>query len=56
MSELLTDEEMEQLKPAQGAIFPSPIPTIPISNGEFMPGPQTECPAQSRGAHSGIVE
>jgi predicted TIM-barrel fold metal-dependent hydrolase len=42
MSELLTDEEMQQLKPAQGAIFPSPIPTHPISNGEFMPGRQTD--------------
>lgn len=41
MSELITDEEMEQLKPAKGAIFPSPIPTYPISNGEFMPGSQT---------------
>ncbi|HLY04754.1 MAG TPA: hypothetical protein VKR31_03305 [Rhizomicrobium sp.] len=40
MSEYLTQEDMEQLEPAS-RMFPSPIPTQVVSNGEFMPGAQT---------------
>ena len=40
MSEYLTPEELERLEPAAG-MFPSPVPTQLVSNGEFMPAGQT---------------
>ncbi len=40
MSEFLTDEDRAQLRSAAIA-FPSPVPTVAISNGEFFPAPQT---------------
>ncbi len=40
MSEYLSSEDMAQLKPAAQA-FRSPIPTQVVSNGEFMPAPQS---------------
>ncbi len=36
MSEYLSDDELAELERA-----PSPIPTHPISNGEFSPGSRT---------------
>ena len=45
MSEYLNPEGLELLQPAHTA-FPSPIPTQVVSNGEFMPGPQTPAQAQ----------
>ena len=37
----LTDEEIAELRPAQEAIFPSPIPTRVVASDEFAPIPQT---------------
>ena len=37
----LTDEEIAELRPAQEAMFPSPIPTRVVSSDEFAPIPQT---------------
>ncbi len=42
----LSDEDLKSLAAAEDAIFPSPIPTQMISNGEFNPLPQT--PEQKR--------
>ena len=39
---LLSERELQSLKPAQEAAFRSPIPTQMISNGEFTPLPQSE--------------
>ena len=41
MSELLNDDDMAQLEPAELAEFESPVPVRPISNGEIMVGPQS---------------
>jgi predicted TIM-barrel fold metal-dependent hydrolase len=41
MSEFLSDDELKRLDPAETHAFDSPVPTIPISNGEFFPGPQS---------------
>jgi len=37
----LTKKDLEQTEPAEVAAFRSPIPTQMVSNGEFMPAPQT---------------
>ena len=37
----LTDEEIAELRPAQEAMVPSPIPTRVVSSDEFAPIPQT---------------
>ncbi len=41
LSEFLSDEELESLAPAETHAFESPVPTQPISNGEFFPGHQS---------------
>jgi hypothetical protein len=41
LSEFLSDEELKRLDPAETGAFESPIPTQPISNGEFFPGHQS---------------
>jgi uncharacterized protein len=38
----LSPEEHRQLQPAETHAFPSPIPCQVISNGEFLPAPQSE--------------
>ncbi len=38
---LLSREELDQLSPAESALFPSPIPVQSVSSDEFMPAPQT---------------
>jgi hypothetical protein len=42
MSDLLSEDELKKLAPAEEHGFGSPIPTQPISNGEFFPGHQTK--------------
>jgi predicted TIM-barrel fold metal-dependent hydrolase len=42
LSEFLSDEELKRLDPAETNRFESPIPTRPISNGEFFPGHQSK--------------
>ena len=42
MSEFLSDEELKKLDPAETHAFESPIPTQPISNGEYFPGHQSQ--------------
>jgi uncharacterized protein len=42
----LTDDDIAALRPAQEAMFPSPIPTQVVSSDEFAPVPQTQ--AQKR--------
>src|SRR3981081_736558 len=42
MSEFLSDDELKNLDPAETHGFESPIPTQPISNGEFFPGHQSQ--------------
>src|ERR1700740_2062698 len=37
----LDDEQLEQCSPAEAEPFQSPVPTRMISNGEYMPQPQT---------------
>src|SRR5215475_14991383 len=37
----LTQEELDQLSPAESTLFPSPIPVQSVSSDEFMPAPQT---------------
>lgn len=37
----LTDDEIASLRPAQDAMFPSPIPTQVVASDEFSPIPQT---------------
>lgn len=46
MTDHLSDEQHRQLAPAARLRFKTPIPTRDISNGEFMPNPQS--PAQKR--------
>ena len=38
----LSDEQLERCAPAESEPFQAPIPTRMISNGEYMPFPQTE--------------
>jgi len=38
----LSDEQMQHVAPAETEQFQSPIPTRMVSNGEYMPHPQTE--------------
>src|SRR5882762_5344206 len=38
----LSDEQLGQCAPAETEPFQSPVPTRMISNGEYMPHPQTE--------------
>jgi predicted TIM-barrel fold metal-dependent hydrolase len=38
----LTDEQMRRVAPAESEPFHSPVPTRMVSNGEYMPHPQTE--------------
>ena len=42
MSTWLTLEEMKEVEAAEKVVFPSPVPTQVVSNGEFNPLPQTE--------------
>ena len=42
VSEFLSDEELKRLDPAETHAFESPVPTQPISNGEFFPGHQSK--------------
>ena len=42
MSEFLCEDELNRLDPAETHAFESPIPTQPISNGEFFPGHQSK--------------
>src|SRR6478672_13369640 len=38
----LSDEQLGQCVPAEAEPFQSPVPTRMISNGEYMPHPQTK--------------
>jgi len=38
----LSDEQMKRCAPAEAEPFPSPVPTRMVSNGEYMPHPQTD--------------
>ena len=38
----LSDEQQRQVAPAETEPFQSPVPTRMVSNGEYMPHPQTE--------------
>ena len=38
----LSDKQLEQCAPAETEPFQSPVPTRMISNGEYMPHPQTK--------------
>ena len=38
----LSDEQLDHVAPAESEPFQAPIPTRMISNGEYMPHPQTE--------------
>src|SRR5262245_8033401 len=42
MSVWLTPEQLRRTRPAERGSFPSPIPTQVVSNGEWMPPPQSE--------------
>ncbi len=42
MGGFLTDDDLNDLRPADEVMFPSPIPTQVISSDEFWPSPQTE--------------
>ena len=42
MSHWLSDEELRETAPAETAAFRGPIPTQVVSNGEYMPSPQTD--------------
>ncbi|MFO0466768.1 MAG: amidohydrolase, partial [bacterium] len=42
MGGFLTDDDLNQLQPADEVMFPSPIPTQVVSSDEFWPMPQTE--------------
>ena len=48
----LTDDEIAALRPAQEAMFRSPIPTQVVSSDEFAPVPQT---AQQRQVEARII-
>jgi hypothetical protein len=47
----LSDEQLEHCAPAETEPFQSPVPTRMVSNGEYMPYPQTR---QQRHASSGL--
>jgi hypothetical protein len=47
MAHYLSNEELTRTAPAEVASFPSPIPTQIVSNGEFVPLPQTRDPPSS---------
>ena len=38
----LSDEQLSRVAPAETEPFQSPVPTRMVSNGEYMPHPQTE--------------
>src|SRR6266705_4716268 len=38
----LSDEQLERCAPAETEPFQGPVPTRMVSNGEYMPCPQTE--------------
>src|SRR5437762_5368976 len=38
----LSDEQLQQLEPAETSSFPSPVPTQIVSSDEYLPVPQTE--------------
>jgi uncharacterized protein len=38
----LSDEQLEQCAPSESEPFAAPVPTRMVSNGEYMPHPQTE--------------
>ena len=38
----LSDEQLRHVEPAETEAFQSPVPTRMVSNGEYMPHPQTE--------------
>jgi uncharacterized protein len=38
----LSDEQLRRVAPAESESFQSPVPTRMVSNGEYMPHPQTE--------------
>src|ERR1700756_3323606 len=38
----LTDEELNELLPAETSAFPSPVPTQIVSSDEYLPVPQSE--------------
>ena len=38
----LSDEQLEQVVPSEAEPFHSPVPTRMVSNGEYMPHPQTK--------------
>ena len=38
----LSDEQLERCAPAENEPFQAPVPTRMISNGEYMPFPQTQ--------------
>jgi predicted TIM-barrel fold metal-dependent hydrolase len=42
LSEFLSNEELKRLDPAETHAFESPVPTQPISNGEFFPAHQSK--------------
>jgi hypothetical protein len=42
MSHWLSEDELRQTAPAESAAFRGPIPTQVVSNGEYMPSPQTD--------------
>jgi predicted TIM-barrel fold metal-dependent hydrolase len=50
---LLSERELAELEPAESAAFHSPVPTQMVSNGEFVPLPQT---SQQRKVEARIKE
>ena len=42
MVHLLSEQQLQRLRPAQEHAYRSPVPTQMISNGEFTPLPQSE--------------
>ncbi|HEX7968600.1 MAG TPA: hypothetical protein VF502_10290, partial [Stellaceae bacterium] len=50
---LLSQEELDQLLPAEKAAFPSPIPTQVVSSDEYFPSPQTR---QQKEVEARLVE
>src|SRR5215475_1189968 len=46
----LSDEQLEELQPAETSSFPSPVPTQIVSSDEYMPVPQTgkQCEVEAR--------
>src|SRR5437762_14230900 len=49
----LSDEQLQQLEPAETSSFPSPVPTQIVSSDEYMPVPQT---AQQREVEARLKE